>query len=203
MHSSLRLLALIASLAPLSVTAQNSGPPSYSFGMFPGIFGNNNSFTVPQGYMNQGQSPFMTMPAPQYPYSNPQFPNAPRAQAAPFPANPMAQPTPYWMQTPNSPQPNARYITDVPSRTAPAGGQGYTLYPPNVPNTVSPRNTPPGYTVFSAPGFTPGPSRWAPMPGHGPVNSHPRPTNNWAIFQNGSTAPAPAVPATPPKWPTP
>jgi len=183
MKTRLPLLALIASLAPLSAVAQNGGPPDYTFGMFPNMFGNN-SYTVPQGYMNRGQSPFLTMPAPQYPNNNLQFPSAATGQAAPFPANPMAQPTPFWMQTPRSPQPNARYITDVPSN-------------------IAPRNRPPSYTVFSAPGFTPGPTRWAPLPGHGPIDAQPRrPTNNWTLTPNAGQA-APSVPATPPRWPTP
>ncbi len=182
MKNPLPLLALIASLTPLSAMGQNAGAPDYTFGMFPNMFGNT-GYTVPQGYMNQGQSPFMTMPAPQYPFANPQFPSG-APQRTPFPANPMAQPAPFWMQTPNSPQPNARYIT-------------------NVPTNVGPRTTPPSYTVFTAPGFTPGPSRWAPLPGRGPVNNQPqRPANNWSTAPYADQA-APAIPATPPKWPTP
>jgi len=179
MKNPLPLLALIACLSPLSAAAQNGGPPDYTFGMFPNMFGGyGNGYTVPQGYMNQGQSPFMTMPAPQYPYANPQFPSAATGQTFPFPANPMAQPAPFWMQTPSSPQ---RYITDVPTN-------------------VAPRTTPPSYTVFTAPGFTPGPTRWAPLPGRGPVNSQPqRPANNWSLAPNGGQA----ARATPPKWPTP
>ena len=184
MKNPLPLLVLVASLSPLSATAQNSGPPDYTFGMFPNMFGNNNGYTVPQGYMNRGQSPFMTMPAPQYPYANPQFPNATTGQTAPFPANPMAQPSPFWMQTPASPRPNARYITDIPTN-------------------VDPRTTPPNYTVFRPPSFSAVPPRWAPLPGQGPVTIRPQgPTNNWSTPSNLGQV-APAIPATPPKWPTP
>jgi len=174
---------------PLSALAQNNGPPGYTFNnMFPGMFGGNNfnnNYTVPQGYMNQGQSPFLTMPAPQNPFANPQFPNALTGQNTPFPANPMAQPTPFWMQPPANPQPNARYITDIPSN-------------------VAPQNTPPGYPVFAPPGFNQlAPPRWAPLPGQAPVNMRPqRPVNNWSFFPNTGQA-APAIPPTPPKWPTP
>lgn len=180
MQNPLPLLALIASLAPLSVAAQNSGPPSYSFGMFPNMFGNN-GFTVPQSYMNNGQSPFLTMPAPQNPYASPRTANtAPAARATP-----MAQPIPFWMQTPASPQGRARYITEVPRSAAPRSGT-------------------PAYTVFSPRNLMPmAPPRWAPLHGQSPAVQAPRPANNWATFSNGSTAPAPAVPATPPKWPTP
>ena len=189
MKNPLPLLVFIASLAPLAATAQNNTPPGYTFGnMFPGMFGgNNNNYTVPQGYMNQGQSPFLTMPAPQYPFANPQFPSAPTGQNTPFPANPMAQPTPFWMQTPPGPQPNARYITEIPS-------------------TVAPQNTPPGYTVFTPPRFRQvAPPRWAPLPGQAPVGSQMRrPVNNWSLYPDYSGQNlAPAVPATPPKWPTP
>lgn len=180
MKNLLPSLALIgACLAPLAAAAQNNAPPGYTFGgMGPGMFGGN-TYTLPQGYMNQGQSPFLTMPAPQYPFANPQFPRASASQAAP-----MARPTPFWMQTPASPQPTARYITDVPS-------------------SVAPRNTPPSYTVFSAPGFNAMPPRWAPLPGQGPITIRPRrPANNWTTAPVIGQ-PAPAIPATPPKWPTP
>ena len=171
---------------PLGAQAQYASPPGYTFGgMFPGMFGNNNYYGMPQGYMNNGQSPFLTMPAPQYPMANPQFPVPNQPQAAPFPANPMAQPTPFWMQTPPSQQPPARYITEVPSNTAP-------------------QNAPPNYSVFTAPGFTTTPPRWAPLPGQSPAPFQDiRPSNNWSIFPNASQAPVQPVPATPPKWPTP
>ncbi len=172
------LVLIAAGLAPLAATAQNNTPPGYTFNnMFPGMFGGNN-YTVPQGYMNQGQSPFLTMPAPQNPIANPQFPSAPTGQNSPFPTNPMAQPTPFWMQTPASPQPPARFITDIPS-------------------SVARQNTPPSYTVFAPP-------RWAPLPGQAPVRIQTRrPANNWALSPNSGQIPAPTLPATPPKWPTP
>jgi len=190
MKNPLPLLAFIASIAPLAAVAQYNSPPGYTFNnMFPGMFGGNNfnnNYTVPQGYMNQGQSPFLTMPAPQYPFANPQFPRAAMGQDTPFPANPMAQPTPFWMQTPASPQPNARYITEIPS-------------------SVAPQNTPPGYTVFSAPGFRQlAPPRWAPLPGQAPMSTQARrPANNWSRPPEPGQNLVPALPATPPKWPTP
>jgi hypothetical protein len=191
MKSPLPLLALLASLAPLSATAQYSSPPGYTFGgMFPGMFGGTD-YTVPQGYMNRGQRPFMTMPAPLAPFTNPQFPPAATGQPSPFPANPMAQPTPFWMQTPANPRPNPRYITDAPTNEA---------TPPNYTFFTAPGFTAPG---FAAPGFMAGPPRWAPMPGQGPVTTQrQRPANNWSAFPNSGQA-APAIPATPPKWPTP
>ncbi|MBL1436641.1 MAG: hypothetical protein COB08_010635 [Rhodobacteraceae bacterium] len=181
MKNPLLYLALVAtSFAPVMAEAQNNTPPGYTFGgMFPGMFGGNN-YGVPQGYMNNGQSPFLTMPAPQYPFANPQFPSARQPQASAFPATPMAQPTPFWMQTPQSP---ARFITQVPSN-------------------VAPQNAPPSYTVFTPPGFSSAPPRWAPLPGQAPVSIQSlRPTNNWSIFPNASQNLAPAVPAAPPKWP--
>ncbi len=178
MQNPLPLLALLASLAPLAAVAQNSTPPGYTFGgMFPGMFGNSPP-PMPGGFMNNGQSPFLTMPAPQTPYASPH--TAPAARA-----NPMAQPIPFWMQTPASPQGQARYITEVPRSGTQRGAPAYTVF--------SPRNLMPM-----------APPRWAPLHGQSPaVALAPRPTNNWAISPNGSTAPAPAVPATPPKWPTP
>ncbi len=196
MKAPLRLIAALACLAPLPAVAQYNSPPGYTFGgMFPDMFGNNGygyGAPLPQPFIPPGQSPFLTMPAPQYPFANPQFPGAPAGQTAPsgqtpatpampFPAAPMAQPSPYWMQTPSSPP---RFITDVPTN-------------------VTPQTATPGYSVYTTPGFTPGPPRWAPLPGQGPaqIQSHAR-ANTWATTPGGGRA-APAIPATPPKWPTP
>lgn len=187
MKNPLLYVALLTatSFAPLAAVAQNNTPPGYTFGMFPGMFGNNN-YAMPNGFMNNGNSPFLTMPAPQYPYANPQFPNTSPTQAtpAPMPALPMAQPTPFWMQTPTSPQPWAKYITEIPEK-------------------VVPRNAPPNYTVFTPPAFTHyGPPRWAPLPGQAPRAAAPQHAlNTWATPFNGSQNPASAMPATPPKWP--
>jgi len=180
-------LALIAaSLAPLAAEAQYNSPPSYTMGgMFPGMFGGSNSYSAPQGYMNNGQSPFLTMPAPQYPFANPQFPSTAAPQPTPYPANPMAQPRPFWMQTPQSQQAPARFITDVPSNAAP-------------------QHTLPSYSFFTPPVFRAAPNRWAPLPGQAPIPFQAiRPNNNWSIFPNTGQNPVAAVPATPPKWPTP
>lgn len=174
MKTPLLYLALIASsLIATSAKAQYTTPPGYTFGgMFPSMFGSNN-YGMPLGFMNNGQSPFLTMPAPQ-------FSNTSQPQAAPFSANPMAKPIPYWMQTPQSP---ARYIAEVPSNLAL-------------------QNAPPNYAVFTPPRFSPSPARWAPLPGQAPVSIQSlRPINNWTIFPNASQNPAPAVPVTPPKWP--
>ncbi len=192
----LRHLALVAAtcLAPLAGAAQGySSPPGYTFGgMFPGMFSSGNGYGYPGGFP-AGQSPFLTMPAPQYPFANPQFPNssAPQPPTAPLPVNPMAQPAPYWMQTPPSPQAPARFITDVPSRTAPQAA-------------------PPGYSLFAPQGFAPqtapqaAPPRWAPLPGQPPVTiTNPITGNAWAFPRNPGQNPAPANTGTPPKWPTP
>ena len=186
----LYLVLLAASLAPIATSAQNNGPPSYTFGgMIPGMFGGSNQ-GLPGGFINNGQSPFLTMPSPQYPFANPQFPNAATGQNQLFPANPMAQPIPFWMQTPSSPQAQRppRFITDVP-------------------RNVRPQNAPPSYTLFSPPGFSPsGPPRWAPLGGQTPfVIQSPRSGNAWAIappFTGQAFAPV-APRGTPPKWPTP
>ena len=180
-------LALIAaSFSPIMAEAQNSGAPGYTFGgMFPGMFGGNN-YGMPQGIFNNGQNPFLTMPAPQYPMANPQYPSAPNTQAptARFPANPMAQPTPFWMQTPANQQPPARFITDVPSNS---GAQ----------------NQRPSYSFFGAPAFRSAPPRWAPLPGQAATPFHAvRPHNNWAMFPNMGQTPVPAIPVVPPKWAT-
>ncbi len=185
MKNPLPYLALFAlSFAPVIAEAQNSAPPGYTFsGMFPGMFGGNN-YSMPQGYMNNGQSPFLTMPAPQYPHANPQFPSAAAPQPTPYPATPMAQPRPFWMQSPLGQQAPARFITDVPSNTAP-------------------QNALPSYSFFTPPVFSATPNRWAPLPGQAPAPFQAiRPNNNWSIFPNASQNLAPAIPATPPKWPT-
>ncbi len=179
MKNPLPYLALLgACLAPLAASAQSNAPPGYRFNnMFPGMFGGT-SYTVPQGYMNRGQSPFLTMPAPQSFYAAPQGASA--TPSAPVQASPMAQPIPFWMQPPANQQPRSRFITDIPSN-------------------VSPQNTPPAYTVFSPPGFR---SRWAPLPGQAPAAMRPRaPVNNWTTTPDTRQSPAPAPPATPPKWP--
>ena len=174
-------LALVAlSFAPVIAEAQNNTPPGYTFGgIFPGMFGGNN-YSAPQGYMNNGQSPFLTMPAPQYPFANPQFPSG---QPTPYPATPMAQPRPFWMQSPLGQQAPARFITDVPSNAAPQNAQPRTSF-------------------FTPPVFSAAPNRWAPLPGQAPMPFQAiRPNNNWSIFPNN--APATVIPATPPKWPPP
>jgi len=188
MRNPLLYLALATlSFAPVVAEAQYNSPPGYAFGgMFPGMFGGSNNYSVPQGYMNSGQSPFLTMPAPQYPIANPQFPSAAPAQPTPYPAAPMAQPRPFWMQSPlGGQQAPARFITDIPSNAAPQNAQ-------------------PNYSFFGPSAFNAAPNRWAPLPGQAPLPFQAlRPSNNWSIFPNSAQAPTAAMPATPPKWPTP
>ena len=180
-------LALVAlSFAPVMAEAQYNTPPGYTFGgLFPGMFGGSNNYIAPQGYMNNGQSPFLTMPTPQFPYANPQFSGAAAPQPTPYPALPMAQPRPFWMQTPlGGQQAPARFITEVPQN--------------------APQNAQPSYSFFTPPVFNALPNRWAPLPGQAPMPFQAlRPNNNWSIFPNSAQTPVATVPATPPKWPTP
>lgn len=154
--------------------------PGFSFGGMPGEFQNGApSFYqngTPNGYSGAGQSPNWANPLEQY------------GGAAPSNAL-QAQPTPFWMQTPQPNQPPVRYLDALPQNQPAA-------------------NAPTGYTVFTQPRYQSGtagqitPPRWAPLSGQPlPHVPTPAPTNNWSITPALPQITQRPVPDTPPKWP--
>jgi len=200
-----KYLTLIVGLcfAPMAASAQFVAP-GYSFGSngfgnpfggyMPGFNNMNgpgfpamNSFGPPGGFSGFNQNPFMTLPPPQY-YNIP--PNYPRTAA---PTQPMAQPSPYWMQTPPDAQPPVlNYSETARSRQPVASAPTNSIFAP---------------LAFSADSATSNtPPRWAPRSDQIPPQIQTRrPSNIWSIspVPQGGNGYAPVIAGTPPKWPTP
>lgn len=178
-------LLLALSMAAVNGQAQTYAPPGYTFSNgFPNMFPGFNSNSVPGGYQNGWQNPFLTMPSPEY-QNAPQ--NSEQGQGLPSPAPPFSQPAPYWMQNPSAGQPPQRYIDEVPTAN-PNAAVNFSGYAPLAP---TPQN---------------GPPKWAPLPGEPPVVIlNPRAGIQWSVgpVQGGVQGFVQPTVNTPPKWPTP
>ena len=206
-------LALVATLvaAPIAATAQYNSAPAYTFGGsgpsgFPGLFGG-----YPGAYPNTFQNQFLTMPFPQYGYTQtpqtnnpapaPQFYTSPPPQwgyTAPAVAPTIQQAQPYGQTNQPQTQNRARYINEIPpssmNQSAPQASYGVPGNPYAQPNYANGVTAP-----------RPSPPRWVPLNGLPTFqNFAPRPNNNWSMapfFQNNPSYAPPAT-DTPPRWPT-
>lgn len=133
--------------------------------------------------------------APAYAFSN-NFIGAPFASQYPMAPNwasPLAQPTPFWMQTPSAAPSTSNYVNALPENSS-----VQSVYPDQ---TGSGPRVSPFQTASPS-----GPPRWAPISGEIPPRvSNPRMGNQWSldpITEHGPEIVLPTV-NTPPKWPTP
>ncbi len=178
---------LLALLLITGLSAQAQTLPDYTFGPAfgngfnsgrPGLYAGGRGPQTPMwpgAAYNAGQAPFLSMPMPGYPTGLPAGVYGNNA-TPPTGLHPQAQPLPYWMQTPQSPLPPARFANPV---SAPTGSAT-----PARPQTFPPR--------------------WVPLSGPLPVvRNRTQGGNSWrAAPINTAPGSAQRPSAAPPKWHT-